>query len=172
MFKEIGMSVLPFDAEPIEDFLASKKTPSNLLTPEKLGTELDGLKASLKKLGAMLADVSVYIDKVNKGEVAPDRRIGRLVGEAISRIPQHSGTEFEKLFSDNVQDMLMVAYLANLTKAQLALSERLQVMGMGNRRKGKGGGGGRRNDEGRGGRDGGGRDGGRDDGGRAGGRGH
>ena len=40
---------------------------------------------------------------MNKGEIEADRSVGRLLGEAVSRIPQHSGPEFEKLFADNVQ---------------------------------------------------------------------
>ena len=50
--------------------------------------------------------------------------------------------EFEKLFTDNIQDMLMVSYLSNLTKAQLALTEKMSVMGLtqrGSRRRGGGG---------------------------------
>jgi translation initiation factor 3 subunit F len=33
---------------------------------------------------------------------------------------------FEKMFNNSLQDLLMVTYLSNLTRAQLALAERLQ----------------------------------------------
>ena len=91
----------------------------------------------------MLTDACSYVEKVNAGEIEGDKRTGRMLGDAIARIPHHSGADFEKVFTDNVQDMLMVAYLANLTKAQIALSEKLQVMGLAqkqNRRRGGGGG--------------------------------
>ena len=67
-----------------------------------------------------------------------------MLGDAIARIPHQSGAEFEKLFTDNIQDMLMVSYLSNLTKAQLALTEKMSVMGLtkGRRRGGGGHGGG------------------------------
>ena len=139
-FREVGMKVMPFAPEAATALSASEQRVDALTAPAKLHTELDGLKASLKKLGQLLTDACAYVDKVNSGEIAvPDRRIGRMLGDAIARIPCHSGADFEKVFTDNIQDMLMVAYLANLTKAQLALTEKLQVMGLTQRRQRRGG---------------------------------
>ena len=33
---------------------------------------------------------------------------------------------FDKMFNDNLQDLLMVMYLSNLTKTQLTIAEKLQ----------------------------------------------
>ena len=141
-FREVSMSVMPVAPEAVNDLVATERRVDALTTPSRLSTELDGLKRSLKKLGQMLTDACSYVDKVNAGEIEGDKRIGRMLGDAIARIPHHSGADFQKVFTDNIQDMLMVAYLAELTKAQIALSEKLQVMGLAqkqNRRRGGGG---------------------------------
>jgi len=141
-FREVAMTVMPFAPEAVNDLVATERRVDALTAPNRLGSELDGLKRSLKKLGQMLTDACTYVDDVNSGKIKGDKRIGRMLGDAIARIPHHSGADFEKVFTDNIQDMLMVAYLANLTKAQIALSEKLQVMGLAqkqNRRRGGGG---------------------------------
>jgi translation initiation factor 3 subunit F len=45
--------------------------------------------------------------------------------DTVSSIPKMNGGDFEKAFNGHLQDILMVVYLANLTRTQLAIAERL-----------------------------------------------
>ena len=48
--------------------------------------------------------------------------------DTVSSIPRIDVGEFEKMFNTHLQDLLMVVYLANLTRSQLAIAERLHKM--------------------------------------------
>jgi len=47
--------------------------------------------------------------------------------ETINAVPTIDVESFEAAFEGKVQDMLMAAYLAKLTKVQLSLAEKLQT---------------------------------------------
>jgi translation initiation factor 3 subunit F len=58
--------------------------------------------------------------------VKPDNEIGRKLMHSVSALPKIDPASLEKMFNNNLQDLLLVVYLANLTRTQLALSEKLQ----------------------------------------------
>jgi len=43
----------------------------------------------------------------------------------VDAVPQLDREELEKLFHDNVQDVLLVMYLANLVRTHIALADKL-----------------------------------------------
>merc|ERR1719198_2254674 len=90
------------------------------------GAEVDSMEMTIKKLLRTLESVSEYVDKVTKKEVAADADTIQLLQNAMSAAPRLPASAFEKIFTSQVQDMLVVVYLANLTRAQLALAEKLQ----------------------------------------------
>ena len=45
----------------------------------------------------------------------------------MSAVPRLTKEQFEKLFGDSVADVLLTRYLANITKMQLMLAEKLQT---------------------------------------------
>jgi len=45
---------------------------------------------------------------------------------SIGSIQKIDVAAFEKMFNNSLQDLLMVTYLANLSRTQLVLAERLQ----------------------------------------------
>ena len=73
----------------------------------------------------MLEQVSHYVDRVVDGETTPDSAIGCKIADALSSVPRIRPEVFDSIFDGNVQDLLMVSYLASLTKANLAISEKL-----------------------------------------------
>ena len=52
----------------------------------------------------------------------------RLLQQLVAAAPRLQAGSFEKMFNTSVQDMLTVVYLANLTRTQLALAEKLQAV--------------------------------------------
>jgi translation initiation factor 3 subunit F len=65
-----------------------------------------------------------------EGKISGDNAIGRALFKALSALPLPStldSTSFEKLFNENLQDLLMVMYLANITRTQLAVSNKINL---------------------------------------------
>ncbi len=57
-----------------------------------------------------------------------DAKLGRFLTEAVAGLPKVEPRQFEQMFNNSLQDLLMAVYLANLTRAQLSLGERLQSL--------------------------------------------
>uniref|UniRef100_A0A8C5QUJ9 MPN domain-containing protein n=1 Tax=Leptobrachium leishanense TaxID=445787 RepID=A0A8C5QUJ9_9ANUR len=57
--------------------------------------------------------------------VTADNIVGRYLMELVNQVPKISPEDFESMLNSNINDLLMVTYLANLTQAQIALNEKL-----------------------------------------------
>jgi translation initiation factor 3 subunit F len=68
-----------------------------------------------------------YVDGTIAGKIAPNHKVGRLLADSVCSIPKIDPAAFQKMFSSNMQDLLMVVYLTNLGKAQLAMAEKLNA---------------------------------------------
>jgi hypothetical protein len=83
---------------------------------------------------------------VNAGTLVPDARVGRALSAALQSMPHvspdrfkvlhvtmiatlnlRSLVDFQAIYDGAMNDHLMVAYLVSLSRAQLALSRRLQA---------------------------------------------
>jgi translation initiation factor 3 subunit F len=91
-----------------------------------LVSDLDNLETSITKLLEMLQTISEYVDKVIAGTITPDNKIGRFLTDTLSELPKIESDAFEKMLYNSIQDVLMVVYLANLTRTQLVIAEKLQ----------------------------------------------
>lgn len=120
-FHEVQLDLRLVEAERI-GFDVLKKT-----MVEKLPNDLEGLEATIERLQEMIDRVFRYVDDVLEGQIEPDNSIGRFLADTMSAVPRISSDAFDKLFNDSVQDLLLVLYLANLTKTQLTLAEKLNT---------------------------------------------
>ena len=55
----------------------------------------------------------------------PNNEIGRFLHQTLASLPT-TEANFDQMFTNGVQDVLMVVYLANLTRAHLFLAEKLR----------------------------------------------
>ena len=55
----------------------------------------------------------------------PDPALGRVLADTVMSVPRIPPEELEQLVADNAQDALLIMYLANLVRTQLALADRL-----------------------------------------------
>ena len=74
----------------------------------------------------MIETLSKYVQRVSNGEIEGDPKIARLIDQALSVLPASESEGIEKLFAKGVQDIMMVVYLANLTRTHLLLAEKLR----------------------------------------------
>ena len=90
--------------------------------------ELDSVEQTVQKLLQTLESVTEYVDKVVKGSATADPSLVRLLQQLVAAAPRLPTESFGKMFNTQVQDMLTIVYLANLTRTQLALAEKLQAV--------------------------------------------
>jgi len=125
MFVPVPCEVKLAEAERLGlDLIARAKDAPN--RQASLLTDLDNLERSVSRVQEMLDNVQKYVDGVLNGAITPNNAVGRHLMEAISAVPKVDRAQFEQLFNNNLQDLLMVVYLSNLTRTQLAVAERLQ----------------------------------------------
>mmetsp|Transcript_48662 Transcript_48662/g.90299 ORF Transcript_48662/g.90299 Transcript_48662/m.90299 type:complete len:91 (+) Transcript_48662:3-275(+) len=89
---------------------------------------MDQLESSMERLLGLLDSAKGYVDDVVAGKVAADVSIGRMIAETLAAVPRIDAEAFHKIFHTSLQDLLMVVYLSNLTRAQLALAEKIKTL--------------------------------------------
>lgn len=127
VFHETRVSLVNEEADRIGVNTLVKCSGSTVGGSGALG-EGETIELTIKKLLRTLESVSEFIDKVTQKEVEPNPELITLLQKAMASAPRLPATAFDKIFESQVQDMLSVVYLANLTRAQLALSEKLQTV--------------------------------------------
>lgn len=90
-----------------------------------LASEIDNLENSMQRLLELLDTVGRNVDAVVTGKIEGDVNTGRFLAETLTMVPRMNNADFERLFGDNMRDLLMVAYLCKLTKSQLVVGEKL-----------------------------------------------
>ncbi|CAG8507024.1 904_t:CDS:2 [Ambispora leptoticha] len=127
LFLPVPCDVKYFNAERSGlDLLASAMNEPSRTT--SLISDMDNLEKAILTVQEMLERVADYVNKVLEGSVPANNTIGRFLMDTISVVPKIDKAEFEKMFNSHLQDLLMVVYLANMTRTQLAIAERLQLL--------------------------------------------
>lgn len=131
VFEPLDLSVHGFDSESIGMDLLLKpsfdpKSTSASTERTDLLSDMSSLRDNFQKVLGLLDDVTAYVDKVVGGTVPANPKIGRFLERTVSALPQINPEAFHQMFNNSLQDILMVVYLANLTRIQLAISERLR----------------------------------------------
>lgn len=96
-------------------------------TPSPKSQDTTALQVSMEKLLSLLETASAYVDSVVDGTTPPDAAVGRQIADTLSVVPRIRPEVFDELFQDSLQDLLMVTYLSNITKAQLSIAEKLNA---------------------------------------------
>lgn len=90
-----------------------------------MASEIQNLEKSMERLLDLLDAIGRNVDAVVAGEVEGDVTTGRFLSETLTMVPRMNNADFERLFGDNMRDLLMLAYLCKLTQSQLLVAERL-----------------------------------------------
>jgi len=91
------------------------------------GDDSLALQVSMEKLHDLLATALNYVDSVVEGKVTPNPEAGRQISDTLACVPRVRPEIFDQLFHDSLQDLLMVTYLSNITRTQLAIAEKLNA---------------------------------------------
>jgi translation initiation factor 3 subunit F len=126
-FSPVDVEVHASDAEKIglDALINGAPDDEALDAPATLLSDIDSIRETMSNLQGKLKTVSDYVSKVAAGDAPADAKIGRAITDALMSVPSLSSEHFEQIFNANIQDLLMVTYLANLTRTQLALGDRI-----------------------------------------------
>ncbi|KAI4809555.1 hypothetical protein JOQ06_001452 [Pogonophryne albipinna] len=127
MFTPLTVKYVYFDTERIGvDLLQRTRVlPSRT---KGLTSDLSQVGGSAARVQDMLTTMLAYIDDVLSGKVAADNSVGRFLMDLVNKVPTISAEDFENMLNSNINDLLMVTYLSNLTQAQIALNEKLVLL--------------------------------------------
>mmetsp|Transcript_14200 Transcript_14200/g.40249 ORF Transcript_14200/g.40249 Transcript_14200/m.40249 type:complete len:284 (+) Transcript_14200:165-1016(+) len=92
---------------------------------KELPDDMDRLRDSFQKLSGMVEGCTQYVEDVLAGRKPANAEIGRYLSDTVAAIPYISPVDFEKMYEDNMQDMLLVMYLSSLMRTQLAIADKL-----------------------------------------------
>ena len=93
-----------------------------------LPNERVSVNNSVSQLLKTIDELSSYVDKVVSGDAPAIADIGVELSHALSSLQTYNSEEITAQLQGKVQDMLMIAYLSTLTKAQLKISEKLHAI--------------------------------------------
>lgn len=105
------------------DLLERSKDAPNGVMP--LVTEMGYLESAVRNLADMLQTTTDYVAAVVAGKVPVDNQVGRHLLDVVQSVPIVDAATIDKLYNGSFQDLLMVTYLTNLTRTQMAMAEKL-----------------------------------------------
>eukprot|EP01029_Cantina_marsupialis_P028949 TRINITY_DN778235_c0_g1_i1.p1 TRINITY_DN778235_c0_g1~~TRINITY_DN778235_c0_g1_i1.p1 ORF type:complete len:297 (+),score=79.13 TRINITY_DN778235_c0_g1_i1:52-942(+) len=82
---------------------------------------------TLSEMLNMVSQAEAYVKGVVEGKVTPDDKISRVMLDLYSSLPSTEDKQFEELFKTGVQDMLLSAYLATVSRSQIQVAEKLNL---------------------------------------------
>uniref|UniRef100_A0A4W4FJU4 Eukaryotic translation initiation factor 3 subunit F n=1 Tax=Electrophorus electricus TaxID=8005 RepID=A0A4W4FJU4_ELEEL len=127
MFTPLTVKYVYYDTERIGVDLLQRTRASPTRT-NGLTSDLAQVASAAGRIQEMLNTVLSYIEDVLSGKVMADNSVGRFLMDLVNKVPKISVEDFESMLNSNINDLLMVTYLANLTQAQIALNEKLVVL--------------------------------------------
>jgi len=126
-FEQAPLEYHAYEAEKIgvDALITGQPEKPQLDAPASILKDFESIDLSLSKLLESLHSISLYVTKVLEKKEKGDVAIGQAIHDAISAIPKIDTGKFKKLLNGTVQDLLMVVYLANLTRTQVALADKI-----------------------------------------------
>jgi len=109
----------------VDALLSGVPEDDKLDAPASILTDFESLDLSLSKLLESLHTISNYVSRVIEKKEKGNPEVGQAISEALAAIPHLERGRFKKMMNGTVQDLLMVVYLANLTRTQVALADKI-----------------------------------------------
>lgn len=126
-FRSIPVCMKPDKAEKVglDVLFKNRRREEGDKTLPIMASEIENLEKSMERLLELLDTVGKNVDAVVAGEIEGNVTTGRFLAETLTMVPRMNNADFERLFGDNMRDLLMVAYLCKLTQTQLIVAEKL-----------------------------------------------
>jgi len=89
---------------------------------------IDGFVSGLRELLGLFRRTQEYVKAVHNGKAQGDLAVGRGLTNQLCSEPVIATEAIENLCKTSLQDSLMVVYLANLTRTQISMTEKIQAL--------------------------------------------
>ncbi|GFY71470.1 eukaryotic translation initiation factor 3 subunit F [Trichonephila inaurata madagascariensis] len=127
MFTPCKVEIVGYEPEFVGMKIA-QQTKHNKQRSVEILPDLDMINNAIQNM-LELSDVVIgYIDDVLANRKPADNSVGRTLMDIVQSIPQISPEQFQDMLNSNMKDLLMVVYLAQLTRSQLALHEKISFL--------------------------------------------
>jgi len=127
MFTPCKVDIVGYEPELVGMKLA-QQTKHNKQRSAEILPDLDLISNAILDM-LKLSDVVIgYVDDVLANRKPADNSVGRTLMDIVQSVPQMTPEAFQEMLNSNMKDLLMVVYLANLTKSQLALHEKISFL--------------------------------------------
>jgi len=126
-FREVPLSFVTDDSNRLGLETLLKMTDPSGSSAAEGAAELDSVEATVKSLLRTLEGVATHVEQVVQGKATAAPDVVQGLQALVTSAPRLPTEAFEKMFNTQVQDMLTISYLTNLTRTQLALAEKLQM---------------------------------------------
>jgi len=93
--------------------------------PAGLDSGIKHIAKASDQLVDLLKDMLQYVKEVVAGDLPANPEIGQRLMSLFGSVPQMDPEQVENMMNNNMQDLLMVLYLASLTKTQLGVGTKL-----------------------------------------------
>merc|ERR1711907_191026 len=110
------VQVVSTDAEKIGIDHIARVVPQGGSASQQLTAHLGGVHGAIGRLSVGIETICAYLEGVKSGAIAKDHAILRSVKGLCNRLPLQNSEESKELLMQNYNDMLLVTYLASLTK--------------------------------------------------------
>lgn len=126
-FEAVDLEMHAYEGEKIgvDALINGAPEHDGLDAPATIPSDLSNLQNALLKLSEMISSCSTYVDGVVEGKIEGDSEVGLMLSHAVAAVPHLNADAFDKMFAGNIQDLLAILYLSNLTKTQLAIVDRI-----------------------------------------------
>ena len=130
-FEQVPLAYIASHAEKIGVDVLINSVPDDeerLDAPANVLSSFDNLELALGNLLDSIETCLDYVSKVNSGVLEGDADIGRAISEALAVVPPSLDREsMLNMLDEKLQDLLMIVYLGNLTRVQLAIADELNA---------------------------------------------
>lgn len=127
-FEAIEVAYTAYDEEKIGVEALIRGAPdesARLDAPANLLPDVENLEAAMVKLLDALDVCSNYVDSVLGGSVKGDVELAHAIQTALNSIPHLDQSTFSSVLTTHIQDLLMIVYLAKLTKTQIHIADKV-----------------------------------------------
>jgi len=134
MFTPVQVELVATEPEIAGLDILYKTKYSKVRTVEPI-PQLSKVSEAAVKMQVMLDAVIQYVEAILDGTQEPDNSVGRALNNLMLSVPKMEADQFDVMLNSNLQDLLMVVYLSQMTKTQLQLNEKLSMVSVNNIRE-------------------------------------
>jgi len=122
MFSPVPVEIVQYPPEAVALKTLLKTRTKGKVEPL---AELPQVAESTSEMSEMLGIVLQYVEDVVADRIPPDNSIGRYLLKLVQAVPKMSRDELDTMLNSNIKDLLMSMYLAQLSRVQVQLNEKL-----------------------------------------------